>query len=110
MNEKDEKQEKDEGGWDEKWRRDPVDAAMWAVIIIWVGILLLGSNLGWFDDMGIPTWSIGFFGAGAIMLCAIGFRLLCRPTGGRWEETWFLPSSPSASAWAKSWAGSSSGR
>jgi hypothetical protein len=75
--EKQEKQEKDDGGWDEKWRRDPVDAAMWAMILIWAGLVLLARNLdgfGAFEDSAI--WAIGFIGAGAIVLLAAGFRLL----------------------------------
>ena len=77
---RDEKQEKPEKGrdesWDEKWRRDPVDAVMWAIILIWVGVVLLGANLGYFDDWGLPAWSIGFLGAGIIVLLAALFRLL----------------------------------
>ena len=76
-NEKDEKDEKDQGeGWDEKWRRDPIDAAMWAFVLIWAGLVLLSSNLGWFDDLGVNTWGIGFIGAGFIVLFAAVIRLL----------------------------------
>ena len=74
--EKNEKDEKGDGGWDEKWRRDPLDALMWAVILIWVGVVFLGSNMGWFDDMGLPAWSIGFLGAGVIVLLTALLRLL----------------------------------
>jgi hypothetical protein len=75
--EKEEKQEKDQGGWDEKWRRDPVDAAMWACILIWAGFMLLASNLGLFDAFeALPAYSIGFLGAGVIVLLAAAFRLL----------------------------------
>lgn len=85
--EKDEKNEKDQGGWDEKWRRDPVDAVMWATLLIWAGIVLLGANMGWFDRYEtLPAWSIGFLGAGVIVLLAGGFRLLVpayrRPLAG----------------------------
>jgi hypothetical protein len=83
--EKEEKDEKDQGGWDEKWRRDPVDAAMWAILLIWAGLLLLAGNLGLFDDTGIPTWSVGFVGAGLIVLLATVFRVVVpayrRPLG-----------------------------
>jgi hypothetical protein len=75
---RDEKQEKDEkgdGGWDEKWRRDPVDAFVWAIILIWAGFVLLGGNLGWFQDTGLEAWSIGFLGAGVIILLSVLFRL-----------------------------------
>ncbi len=85
--EKEEKDEKDSGGWDEKWRRDPVDAAMWALILIWAGLVLLGSNMGMFNRLdGIEAWAIGFFGAGVIVLLAGLFRLLMpayrRPLAG----------------------------
>jgi hypothetical protein len=85
--ERQEKQEKDGGGWDEKWRRDPVDAAMWAVILIWAGIMLLGANMGWFDRFeNVQAWSIGFIGAGVIVLLTAAFRLLVpayrRPLSG----------------------------
>ena len=78
---RDEKEEKDEKGrgesWDEKWRRDPVDAAMWAILLIWVGFVLLGANVGWFDGIEqFPAWSIGFLGAGVIVLLTALFRLL----------------------------------
>ncbi len=77
-NEKEEKEEKDQGGWDQKWRRDPVDAAMWAVILIWIGIVLLGSTTGFFDSIEekMPSWSIGFLGAGVIVLLTAAFRLV----------------------------------
>jgi hypothetical protein len=84
---REEKQEKDRGGWDEKWRRDPVDAAMWALILIWAGVMLLVSNMGWFvGTETFPAWSIGFIGAGIIVLLAAAFRLLVpayhRPLAG----------------------------
>ena len=87
-NEKEEKDEKDSDGWDEKWRRDPVDAAMWALILIWAGLVLLGANIGVFDQLdGVEAWAIGFFGAGVIVWLAAGFRLLVpayrRPLAGR---------------------------
>ena len=86
-NEKDEKDEKDQGGWDEKWRRDPVDAAMWALLLVWAGFVLLADNLGLFDSVEqIEVWSIGFLGAGLIVLATVLFRLLVpayrRPLGG----------------------------
>ena len=85
--EKQEKQEKNDGGWDEKWRRDPVDAIMWAVLLMWAGVMLLASNLKWFAAFeGIPVWSIGFMGAGVIVLLSVVFRLLVpayrRPLAG----------------------------
>ena len=79
-NEKDEKQEKGNGeSWDEKWRRDPVEAAVWACILIWAGVVwLLNSTQVWsnlFGD-GIEAWSVGFLGAGLIVLLGVVFRLV----------------------------------
>lgn len=81
--EKDEKQEKEkeeekqEKTWDEKWRRDPINAAVWAVILIWGGIVLLANNLGLFDRFeGLDGWELFFVGAGIILLLEVVFRLL----------------------------------
>jgi hypothetical protein len=90
-NEKEEKNEKGEGeSWDEKWRRDPVEAAVWALVLIWVGVAWLLSNIGFWDGMlgdGQDFWPIGFLGAGLIVLCGVVVRLVIpayrRPiTGG----------------------------
>ncbi len=78
-NEKEEKEEKGSGGesWEEKWRRGPVDAAVWAFILIWAGVVLLASNLGLFDKLEtVEAWPIGFIGAGLIVLLGVLFRLL----------------------------------
>lgn len=76
--EKDEKQgEKHEKSWDEKWRRDPLNAAVWAIIVIWAGLMFLANNLkllNWFPF--VEPWSLFFLGAGAILLLEVGFRLL----------------------------------
>jgi len=86
-NEKEEKEEKDSGeSWEEKWRRDPVDAAVWALILIWAGVVWLLSNFEILGD-GVELWPIGFIGAGLIVLLGVVFRLVVpayrRPvTGG----------------------------
>jgi hypothetical protein len=79
--EKQEKQEKEEEkhekSWDEKWRRDPLNAAVWAIILIWAGLVLLAGNLGLFDAFeGINGWEIFFIGAGGFLLLEVLFRLL----------------------------------
>ena len=76
--EKQEKQEeKEEKSWDEKWRRDPVDAAGWAVIFIWAGLVLLGENMGLLTRFErLEAWSIIFIGAGLIVLLGVAVRLL----------------------------------
>jgi fatty acid desaturase len=75
--EKQEKQEeKEEKTWDEKWRRDPLSAAVWATILIWVGLVLFLGNLNLLSWLPVTTWSLFFIGAGAILLLEVGFRLL----------------------------------
>ncbi|MGD2205489.1 MAG: DUF5668 domain-containing protein [Anaerolineae bacterium] len=75
--EKQEKEEeKEEKSWEEKWRRDPLNAAVWAIIIIWAGLVLLASNFGLFEDSMLEAWPIFFLGAGIILLLEIAFRLV----------------------------------
>ncbi len=78
-----EKEEKDEKGrdesWDEKWRRDPVEAAVWAFVLIWAGVVWLASNTGVWESVlgeGAEWWPIAFLGAGLIVLLGVLFRLL----------------------------------
>ena len=73
-----EKEEKDRGeGWEEKWRRDPVDAAGWALILIWAGLVFLAENMGLLVRFEpLEAWSIGFIGAGIIVLLGVVVRLL----------------------------------
>jgi hypothetical protein len=81
-----EKQEKSRGekNWDEKWRRDPLNAAVWALILIWLGLTLLAKNLDAFQSARVfgslmpqEGWSRLFFaGAGGILLLQVLFRLL----------------------------------
>ena len=77
--EKDEKDEKGrEESWDEKWRRDPLNAAGWAFILIWAGLVLIAENVGILDNLGFSgeAWSIAFLGAGVIVLLGVLVRLL----------------------------------
>ncbi len=85
----DEKQEEktQEKTWEEKWRRDPLNSIVWAAILIWFGVVLLVGNLGFFASLNqflskgllqvnLEAWSIGFLGAGAILLLEVLIRLL----------------------------------
>ena len=70
-------EEKQEKNWEEKWRRDPLNAAVWALIIIWLGVVLLASSLnllGWVPFF--ETWSLVFLGAGVLLLLEAGIRLI----------------------------------
>jgi len=86
--EKSEKEhEKDEKTWDEKWRRDPLSAIVWAIILIWAGVVFLASNMGFLGGLGmLESWPIVLVGAGVIVLLEAAVRVLVptyrRPIGG----------------------------
>ena len=82
-----EKNEKEDMTWDEKWRRDPLSAAVWAIILIWAGLVLLADNLGLFARLEwFSAWGFILTGAGLIVLLEAVVRLLMpayrRPVGG----------------------------
>ena len=73
-----EKEEKDRGeSWDEKWRSDPLNAAWWALILIWAGLVLIADNVGMLDNLGFggKGWALGFLGAGILALLLVLIRL-----------------------------------
>ena len=85
----DEKQEEksQEKTWEEKWRRDPLNSIVWAAILIWFGVVLLIGNLGFFNalnqflsgglvQINLEAWSIGFLGAGVILVLEVLARLM----------------------------------
>ncbi len=86
----DEKQEEKTGGG-EKWARDPVSAFIWALIIIWVGVVFLlvnsaaeGETILGMDDSN--AWAGIMIGAGVLIWFGILIRLVMpahrRPIGG----------------------------
>jgi hypothetical protein len=80
-------QEKEEKTWDEKWRRDPLSAVVWAVILIWAGVALLAETMGFLARFErLDTWGLVLIGAGVIVLGEVVVRLLVpsyrRPVGG----------------------------
>jgi hypothetical protein len=69
--------EKEEKSWDEKWRRDPVEAAGWAVFLIWIGLVFLAENMK--IDLGMwasEPWRLVLAGAGVITLVQVLIRVL----------------------------------
>ena len=79
--------DQEEKSWDEKWRRNPVGAAVWAIILIWAGLVLLTANLGTFPFLGWSrAWGAVFAGAAVIIVLGALFRLAVpsyrRPVGG----------------------------
>jgi hypothetical protein len=82
-----EKLDRDEKNWDEKWRRDPINAAAWAAILIWAGLVLLADNMRLFTRFErLDAWAIILIGAGLIVLAEVVVRLLVpayrRPVAG----------------------------
>ena len=88
--EKQEEKSREEKNWDEKWRRDPISALIWAILLIYAGVILLADNLGYLDGWlaslsnatNIPfladlqVWSVILVGAGIILLIEVIIRLL----------------------------------
>lgn len=87
--EKTEEKSPEEKSWDEKWRRDPLNTAIWAGIFIWAGIVLLLSNMGVLDNLlrmkgsipglgwvsSLETWGLIMLGAGILVLVEVIIRL-----------------------------------
>ena len=99
QHEKDEKelQKQEEKSMEEKWRRDPLGSVVWALILIWAGVVFLANNLGWLEAinsffaglglrtaelsfpipfMSLDAWSLVFIGAGVLLLAEVVVRLL----------------------------------
>ena len=89
--EKQEEKSTEEKNYEEKYRRDPLGAIVWAVILIWVGIVLLAENLGFLEQLGLrfnfadlpfevhfvgDSWSLIFLGIAVIVFIEIIIRLL----------------------------------
>ena len=74
---KGEKEDEKRKGWDEKWRRDRVNAVSWAAILIWGALVLLAStsdfknHFSWWEG-----WAVFFAGAGAVLLLTALYRLI----------------------------------
>ena len=99
MEKRDEKSA-EEKSWEEKWQRDPVGSVVWAVILIWAGLVFMAANLGWLDWLQtrndilpgvaffaqIETWGIIMLGAGIIIGLGALYRTIQpeyrRPLGG----------------------------
>jgi len=87
--EKDEKAEEKKGEKEEKWRRDRVNAVIWASVLIWGALILLAETTGFASDSfgdWWEAWAVFFAGTGAIVLLGTLFRALVpehrRPIAG----------------------------
>jgi|GEM_PF-223514 hypothetical protein len=75
-----EKYEKEDEKVEEKHNQDPLSSLVWALILIWAGLVFLAANLGWLDQIqtqplgiegltidSLSTWSLIFLGAGVLV-------------------------------------------
>ncbi len=87
--EPEEKYERKDEKRSEKHDKDPLSAIVWALILIWAGLVFLARNMGWLDQirvaqpfpevlqfMGLSTWSIIALGAGVIILAEALIRTI----------------------------------
>jgi vacuolar-type H+-ATPase subunit I/STV1 len=92
--EKDEKDEKElekheEKTVEEKWHRDPLGSMIWALILIWAGVVWLAWNFGLFENNAIlkqlitgpanfqpPFAPLILVGAGILLLLEVVIRLI----------------------------------
>ena len=85
------REKREEKSAEEKYRRDPLSAIIWAFILIWAGVVLLADNLGyldqirsalavespaWLEQIGAGAWQLIFLGAGVILLFEVLLRLI----------------------------------
>jgi len=72
--------EKEDEKHEEKNNQDPLSSLVWALILIWAGLVFLGENLGLLDAIvadaiqigdvtirEVGTWSMIFLGAGVLI-------------------------------------------
>lgn len=72
-----EKQDEKKGGWDEKWRRDRVNAVSWALMLVWgAAVLFIGTMTNAPEIFREHGWSIFLAGAGSIILLTALFRAM----------------------------------
>ena len=77
----------EEKSYEEKYRRDPLGTLVWAVILIWAGVVWLAYNFGFLErfqgqlsklpfkfPFGTEVWTIFFDGSGLILLIEVLIR------------------------------------
>lgn len=85
-NEKDEKDEEKKGekerekgrNWDEKFRRDWINAVVWALVLIWAGLVILAETTDFTTHFSTwwQGWAVFLTGFGIIILLGACIRLL----------------------------------
>ncbi len=87
----DEKRDDEKGA--EKWARDPVSAFVWALILIWAGVVFLlvnatgeGEQILGMDINDSNAWAVIMAGAGVLIWLGVLVRVVMpahrRPLGG----------------------------
>jgi hypothetical protein len=85
-----EKREEKQDEKEEKSQSDKVSAIIWALILIWGGLVLLAGNLGLLEDLSMQpielpwdvavtiggTWRLFFLGVGLLLVVEILIRLV----------------------------------
>ena len=77
-----EREKSEEKSAEEKWRRDPLGAIIWACILIWAGLVWLADNLGYLENVKRlvqfrgPDWLAGSIGVWGVILAGVGGILL----------------------------------
>jgi hypothetical protein len=72
-----EEEKRHEKDHDEKWRHNPLGAAIWALILIWAGIVFLAQNMGLLAGFErLSPWSLVLAGAGVLLLLEVLVRLV----------------------------------
>lgn len=85
-----EREKSEEKAPEEKWRRDPLGSVIWALILIWAGVVWLLDNLNQLDNlknrltppglewlpMGVGVWGLILTGAGMLLLVEVLIRSL----------------------------------
>ncbi len=87
--ESEEKYEREDIKHKEKHDKDPLGSIVWALILIWAGLVFLARNLGWLEQirvaqplpdvlqiMGLGTWSVIALGAGVIIFAEALIRTI----------------------------------
>lgn len=79
---------------EEKWQRDPLGLVIWAILLIWIGLLFFASRVGWLNHFlaqlkfataesplaapvaQLSVWSLAFTGASIILFAEVVLRIL----------------------------------